>query len=226
MSANTSSAVMAQRHEPHDSLEDFPTSPWATRALIEYVIHDMWRNSVACDPACNRGYMVHALKEYFLHVLASDIFDYGYGFEVCDYLFGDQRIPADWIITNPPFRLAEQFIEQAMAKVKVGFAMFVRTSFLESVGRYQSLFSKNPPAIVAQFSERVVLHKGICRDPNIKYLDKQTGKMKKPTTATSYCWMVWIKGHTGPTELVWIPPCRKTLERPGDYDLVSLKECD
>lgn len=38
MSQNTSHAVMAQRAEAHDSLDDFPTPPWATRALIEHVI--------------------------------------------------------------------------------------------------------------------------------------------------------------------------------------------
>jgi site-specific DNA-cytosine methylase len=32
---NTSPAVMQQRHEPHNSLDDFPTPPWATRALCE-----------------------------------------------------------------------------------------------------------------------------------------------------------------------------------------------
>lgn len=37
---NTSHAVMAQRIEAKDSLDDFPTPPWATRALIEHVIGD------------------------------------------------------------------------------------------------------------------------------------------------------------------------------------------
>ena len=35
MSQNRSSAVMAQRKEPPDSLDFFPTPPWATRALCE-----------------------------------------------------------------------------------------------------------------------------------------------------------------------------------------------
>jgi hypothetical protein len=34
---NTSHAVMAQRTEPKDSPDDFPTPPWATRALIEHI---------------------------------------------------------------------------------------------------------------------------------------------------------------------------------------------
>ena len=35
---NTSHAVMAQRVEAANSLDNFPTPPWATRALIEHVI--------------------------------------------------------------------------------------------------------------------------------------------------------------------------------------------
>jgi hypothetical protein len=37
VSQNRSSAVMQQRSEPHDSLDDFPTPPWATRALCEFL---------------------------------------------------------------------------------------------------------------------------------------------------------------------------------------------
>lgn len=206
---NTSHAVMAQRHEPHDSLDDFPTMPWATRALVEKVIRTEFgsvSDQTVWEPACNRGHMVRPLSEYFGHVWASDIHEYGFGAQ------GDFLIPGmvpwddgrgvDWIITNPPFRLAEQFIERASQVAKVGFAMIVRTSFLEGVGRYTNLFSKNPPSIIAQFSERV---------PMVKGRLTATG-----STATAYCWLIWIEGEDE-TRFVWIPPCRKSLERPEDY---------
>ncbi len=35
---NTSHAVMAQRTEAKDSLDNFPTPPWETRRLLEHVI--------------------------------------------------------------------------------------------------------------------------------------------------------------------------------------------
>ena len=82
--------------------------------------------------------------------------------------------------------------------------MLTRTVFIESIGRYERLFSKEPPTKVAQFTERVPMVKG--------RLDR------KASTATGYAWMVWEKGGSRPTELVWIPPCRKSLEREGDYD--------
>ena len=48
MSQNTSHAVMNQRREARDSLDDFPTPPWATRALCEHVIATMRTRSATC----------------------------------------------------------------------------------------------------------------------------------------------------------------------------------
>jgi hypothetical protein len=216
MAQNTSHAVMAQRAEPNDSLDDFPTQPWATRALIEHVVApagtaESLRQLTAWEPACNRGHMAGPLREYFGTVHATDIHDYGWDGQDhdADFLFpgSEPREIAEhgvgWVITNPPFRLAEQFIERSFQfKNWLGTAMIVRTSFLESVGRYERLFTKNPPSIIAQFSERV---------PMVKGRLTATG-----STATSYCWLVWVDGEKG-TRFAWIPPCRKKLERAEDY---------
>ena len=35
---NKTHAVMSQRHEDQDSLDYFPTPPWATRALFEHIL--------------------------------------------------------------------------------------------------------------------------------------------------------------------------------------------
>lgn len=214
MSQNTSSAVMAQRHEAHDSLEDFPTQPWATRALLDHVLVPRYggmKGQTVWEPACNRGHMADPLGEYFYAVWASDIHDYGFeGAFQHDFLFpviphvirwGGQQ--PDWIITNPPFRLAEQFIARAREVAGIGCAFIVRSSFLEGVGRYRDLFSKHPPAIIAQFTERV---------PMVKGRLTATG-----STATAYSWLVW-NTDGGQTEFTWIPPCRKRLERASDYE--------
>lgn len=194
---------MQQRSEPHNSLDDFPTPPWATRALCEYLSENHDLMGMTCrEPAANRGHMVKPLSEYFGQMFASDIHDYGAGFPVRDYLFDDDFDQYDWTITNPPFRLAQQFIEKAAKTSRIGFAMIVRSAFLEGIGRYNDLFSRNPPSFVLQFTERVVMHKGKLSE--------------KGSSATAYCWMVWIDGEY-PTKLDWIPPCRKRLERPGDY---------
>lgn len=214
MTQNRSSAVMQQRREPHDSLDDFPTPPWATRALIEHLVDVLWwphvDNDVVREPAANRGYMVRALHERFRAVEASDVHDYGAGFPVLDYLWGPRPTTVDWTITNPPFRLAQQFIDRALETSRKGVAMFVRSSFLEGADRYHALFKTRRPKLVLQFVERVVIHKGKL--------------VKKGSSATAYSWVVWQCGpwpSNRNTEFDWIAPCRRRLERPADYDLPS-----
>ena len=229
MVQNVSTAVMQRRVEAHDSLDDFPTPPWATRALFEHVIFRFhpnrraFKGMRAWEPCANRGFMYAPLTEYFGHVFPSDIFDYDMGYQQHDFLMPfipGGADPTHWIITNPPFRLAEQIIQRGRDVSRQGIAVLVRSAFLEGVDRYETLFSCNPPTLVAQFAERVIMHKGILRDPSKEYFDERTGTMKRPSTATSYTWLVWI-GGMDPQPMMWIPPCRKAMERPGDYPEAS-----
>lgn len=202
---NTSHAVMAQRFEPADSPDDFPTPPWATRALIEHVIGaDSGLRKMSClEPACGAGHMSKVLHEYFDVVTSSDAYDYGYG-DRSDFLKQPYALDQfDWTITNPPFRLAEEFITKALLISRVGVAILARTVFLESAGRYNAIFSKTPPTKFAQFVERVPMVKG--------RLDS------KASTATGYAWFVWEKLSDLTPRLVWVPPCRKALEKKDDY---------
>jgi len=111
------------------------------------------------------------------------------------------------MITNPPFKAAEAFVDEGLKVARVGVAILTRTVFIESIGRYERLFSKRPPTIVAQYVERVPMVKG--------RLDKSA------STATGYCWLVWGPLNNAGTELVWIPPCRKQFERQADYTDVT-----
>jgi hypothetical protein len=203
---NKSHAVMAQRVEAADSPDDFPTPPWATRGFMEHVIADQGPFSgMSClEPACGAGHMAKVLNEYFGEVRASDAYDYGYG-KVRDYLDVPYETNAvDWVITNPPFRLAEQFVERSLKVARKGVAVLVRTVFIESVGRYRNLFEVNPPSKFAQYTERVPMVRG--------RLDQ------KASTATGYAWLVWEKDETANyPKLMWVPPCRKQFERQSDY---------
>lgn len=202
---NTSHAVMAQRMEPKDSADDFPTPPWATRALIEHVIGGkVTLERMTClEPACGAGHMAKALKEYFAEVRAADAYHYGYG-PVRDFLkYPYETNAVDWVITNPPFRLAEDFVLRAQRVARVGVAILARTVFLESVRRYEAIFARTPPTKFAQFVERVPMVKG--------RLDA------KASTATGYAWLVWEKSTETIPRLMWVPPCRRKLERKGDY---------
>lgn len=202
---NTSHAVMAQRVEAGDSPDDFPTPPWATRALIEHIIGNktILKNQTCLEPACGAGHMAKVLKDYFGNVTPSDAYWYGYG-SLADFLSEPYRKKSfDWVITNPPFRLAEAFVLNALEVARVGVAILARTVFLESSGRFESIFKETPPSKFAQFVERVPMVKGRL-DPKV-------------TTATGYAWFVWEYSQASLPQLVWIPPCRRRLEREGDY---------
>jgi hypothetical protein len=208
---------MARRREPPDSLDYFPTPPWATRALFEHVLRPLKlfrdRQDQAWEPACGEGHMSAVLEEYFATVIATDVFDYSGGepsrwppgwWSTLDVLDPHATTPvADWIITNPPFKTAEDFTRRLVPIAQRGVAFLVRTAWLESRPRYE-LFQQHPPAIVAQFAERVPMVKGRW-DP-------------EASTATSYCWVLWLKGEpTGGTILMWIPPDQRTrLTDPRD----------
>jgi hypothetical protein len=237
MGQNTSSAVMQQRREDRDSLDDFPTPPWATRVLMKFLFVDLgWPlDDMTCrEPAANRGIMSRTLAEQFPSVEASDVYDYGVGLPVDDYLFPGALPMVDATITNPPFRLAEAFIARALATSSRGVAMFVRLAFIEGEERHEKIFLPRPPSHILQFSERVIIHAKKLVDPNkaIEVIDPDTGeavinertgraKKKKPSSATAYCWAIWDnKAPRVPyARLYWTGKVRERFERPRDYDL-------
>lgn len=223
---------MAQRmpsplDDPRSALDYYPTPPWATRALLHFVIPGGATNlhGMSCwEPACGCGHMAVVLKEFFGRVHASDVYPHGHGAVGSFVGASDASNPAlllddvatcpfqpDWIITNPPFTLATAFVRRALTLARQGVAMLVRTQWLESDERFQ-LFMEFEPWTVAVFSERVPMIKGRW-DPDA-------------SSATSYSWVVWIKtngafmpsrGNFPCFQAMIIPPgCRQSLTMPDD----------
>jgi len=234
MAANRSSAVMQQRREPPDALDYFPTPPFATRALCEFLQVELGDlgELTAWEPAAGEMHMARPLGEYFASVRASDVFPYlpELELELIDFTFTGATEPdVDLIATNPPFVLAEEFIATALRKARRGVAMLVRTSFLESEGRHVELFTKTPPTYVLQFVERVVMLKGrLVRKGAVDPGAAEVGR--RASSATSYCWLVWLKVDRADAEawdcdtrLRWIAPSFERLEREGDYPTPTIE---
>lgn len=211
MSQNTSHAVMAQRSEALDSLDFFPTPPWATRALMHDVLE--WSDDEVIrvwEPAAGEGHMCRVLAECADLLFASDVHDYGRGHFVGSFVGAGADViqctfVPDWVITNPPFNLALEFAERGLAEARVGVCLLVRSVWAEGRERFERLFSVSPPSIIAQFCERVPMVKGRW-DP-------------KASTATSYAWFIWLKNDNPhrPTEYRWITPgARVRHSRPTD----------
>ena len=208
------SAVMASRSaSAPDALDYFPTPIWAARAGGELIdaldSHPPGVRWSCWEPACGEGHMAHGLADYFREVRATDIFDYGFG-DVADFLDGNARV-ADWIVTNPPFKLGEQFVRTAWPLARRGVAMLLRLAFLEGGARHSLLTRDCPLTVCAPFAERVPMVKGRW-DPDA-------------SSATAYAWFIWRKGGPPrPTELHWIPPGTKArLSRPADVRAFGAK---
>lgn len=223
MTQNRSTAVMQRRIEPPDSLDYFPTPPWASRAACEFLAAELGEDlswQTVWEPACGEGFMSRPLGDYFERVIATDVHRYTPDHGICDFLQeGPAFAHADWIFTNPPFKAARRFIEMARQRAKRGVIMFVRGSFTESDERYHALFRPEiRPSYVVTYCERVVLLKGrVIRDgaPDPFNLDENM-QPRKASTATSYSLVIWLPGQHD-TRHRWIPKCRKRMERDGDY---------
>lgn len=225
---NTSAAVMQQRHEAKDSLDDFPTPPWAGRALCEMLIKRgiPIEQHICAEVACNRGFLARGLADYFGQLICSDVKDYGWpGMDYqADFLLDWPKHsgPVDWIITNPPFRLADNFIRTGLSHARIGVAMLVRSAFDEGQERFDTLFADLPETFAFPFVERVVIHRAALRRPGARYWDpaanEGAGIWKTASTATAFQWLVWLTdGAEAETIKERIPPCRHKLERAHDY---------
>ena len=195
------SSVGAKRSVAKDGLDDYPTTPWATRALLEYLTETIGLDlsgKAVWEPAANRGFMVDVLEQVFKKVYASDVHDYGHGFKVADFLRVNTGPKCDWMITNPPFNRADKFALKALDLGIRNFALLCRVQWLEGIGRYDNLFSYRPPAKVVVFTERMATY------PGRVVLDA--------SSATAYAWFIWNRKSTRQnvsTVVDWLPPGSK-----------------
>lgn len=127
-----------------------------------------------------------------------DIKDRGYPYALIqDYLTWNTNERFDFIITNPPYSLASEFIEKSMTLLDDNgtCCMFLKLQFLEGVKR-KELFDKYPPKYIYVFRSRMATWKnGLEKNPD-------TGKKWAETIA--FAWFVWVKGSTTEPVIRWI----------------------
>src|ERR1700723_2678214 len=88
-----------------DGPDFFPTPAWATYALIE---NEPFEGEI-WEPACGDGSMAEVLGLFGNPVIASDLYDRGFGTSGIDFLKSNQV--TDNIVTNPPYNSAEGFVQ-------------------------------------------------------------------------------------------------------------------
>ena len=97
------------------------------------------------EPSCGEGHMSRVLEAAGYEVVSRDLVDRGYG-EVSDFLAIDNQVWDGNIVTNPPYKYAQQFVEKALSIIPEGkkVAMFLKLTFLEGKAR-RALFRSTPP---------------------------------------------------------------------------------
>ena len=174
----------------------YATPPSSTEALLEKV---RFKGSFL-EPCVGGGHIAEVIKEHYPNevLYGMDLVDRGYPkTNVADFLeydFKEQKF--DNIVTNPPYSLAQEFLEKGMTVLNNNgkIAMFLKIQFLEGAKR-EKMFKKYPPRYVYVFTKR--------QNPwrNGKPIDEKG----KPWSGTMcFAWFVWEKGFKGEPIVRWI----------------------
>lgn len=181
--------IGASNHTSKQRQKDdyYATDPKAVELLLqkEMFCSYIW------ECACGEGHISKVLKKHGYSVISTDLIDRGYGCGNIDFLKDDGKYKCD-IVTNPPYKLALEFVQHALEIVEKGnkVAMFLKLTFLEGQKRKQ-FFLKNPPKRIYVFSGRMTC--------------AMNGEFENcPSSAIAYAWYIWEKGYKGKPTIDWI----------------------
>jgi hypothetical protein len=141
---------MSQRNSGYKrkDRDAYETPAWVTLALIP---HLPWQPGQVWEPAAGSGLMVEALMRAGLDVASSDIADGD------DFLHMSKLPGCNAIITNPPYTLAQEFIEHALEITKPdGLVAMLLLADYDHAATRAHLFHECPA-----FAKKVVLTRRI-----------------------------------------------------------------
>jgi hypothetical protein len=177
------SAPLAERGE-----DLYETPPEAVRALLaveEIPSGGIW------EPACGPGAIVRVLRAAGYEVWATDLIDYAspdqdrFGIDFLLEHAAPDSIGS--IVTNPPFKLADQFVRHAL-RLCPRVYMLLRLAFLESKRRIDILESGSLERVYVFRDRLPMMHRAGWNGP-------------RASSALAFAWFVWDRSHRGPTEL-------------------------
>ncbi len=171
----------------------YATDPESLQLFLYALANDdITLNRDIWECAAGNGVLSQVLKRYGYRVKSSDIYKRGYrDNEIIDFLEYDGTWDGD-ILTNPPYSLAQSFVEKALQVVKNGakVIMYLHLQFLETKSR-RELFDNNPPKYIYVNSARQACY-------------KNGDTTRKMSSAVCYCWFIWEKGYQGEPIIRWI----------------------
>ena len=123
----------------------YPTPPDVTYALLNF-LKLSYQKTVIWEPACGEGHMLDQMKKMGYSAFGTDI-NTG-----TDFLTADAPRYFTWIITNPPFSLADQFVQRCF-EYKRPFALLLKSQYWHAKKRLET-FRKCPPTWVLPLTWR------------------------------------------------------------------------
>lgn len=173
----------------------YATNPISVIKLLENYKVD--NDSSIYEPCCGQGHISETIKNFYpnTNITSTDLINRGYGIGNIDFLKIDENKKYDYIITNPPFKLAKEFITKSLNICNKSVCMFLKIQFLESVGRKEWL-KNSPLKYVYVFSERQ------CPMRNGIEINPKTGK--KWSNTICFAWFIWEKNYKGEPIIRWI----------------------
>lgn len=140
------------------------------------------------EPACGGGAISRVMEKLPSHnpVYSSDLNHNGYGTTGLDFLHCDWR-PEEkfWIVTNPPYKYAAEFVRKAIELGAERIIMFLRFNFLESATRREDILENQHLMRVFLIKERVTM-----------YPARYTGKIG--SSSYPHAWFMWDKNFMAP----------------------------
>ena len=176
----------------------YATNPKAVTMLLNK--YDFYANTIL-EPCVGGGHIVKAINDFYNNTkefVCLDLVDRGYPNTIVqDFLTWKTDKKFEGIITNPPFSLAQEFIEKGMELLTDNgqMAMFLKIQFLESAKR-KEFFEKYPPKYIYVFRDRMATWN------NGNEVDPSTGK--KWATTFCHAWFVWEKGSKTEPIIRWL----------------------
>lgn len=176
----------------------YATNPKTLRLFLDRIAEDnITLNHNIWECACGKGHISKTLENTGYNVYSTDLIDRNYGIGNVDFLQVDKRPFNNTfdILTNPPYKFAEQFVYKALSLLNDGekCIMILKIQFLEGKSRY-NLFEKYPPKYVYVHSTRQA-----CA-PNGEFIKDG----KEVGSAVCYAWYIWEKGFKGDPVIRWI----------------------
>lgn len=153
------------------------------------------------DPACGGGNIPLRCRARGMESVGSDLVDRGFGETIDFFLVNEQH---DNIICNPPFSLAQKFVEHALERTSKKVAIIQRLAFAE--GQKRRLFFESTP-----ISRILVSSRRACMPPGVGFKEGQEAEWgalpNQPGRggAIAYAWFIWTRHHKGPPTFGWLP---------------------